>query len=102
MDLGPLKHWDLKLDHGQIVVSPGSCETNLKGIYAVGDVATYPHKLKLRKNQRCWSFAGNNPADPECLRGKYQHGSFHLLGQARFVAEIATQVRDCNGQRNVQ
>ena len=42
-----LKHWDLKLDHGQIVVSPGSCETNLKGIYAVGDVATYPHKLKL-------------------------------------------------------
>lgn len=47
MDLGPSKHWDLKLDHGQIVVSPGSGETNLKGIYAVGDVATYPHKLKL-------------------------------------------------------
>ena len=47
MDLGPLKHWDLKLYHDQIVVSPGSCETNLKGIYAVGYVATYPHKLKL-------------------------------------------------------
>lgn len=30
-----------------IPVTPSSCETSLPGVFAVGDVATYPGKLKL-------------------------------------------------------
>lgn len=44
--LGPLSTWGLELAGNQIVVN-GKMETNLPGVYAVGDVATYPAKLKL-------------------------------------------------------
>lgn len=45
--LGPINKWGIKLKNNQIVVKPDSCATNLKGIFAVGDIATYPGKLKL-------------------------------------------------------
>jgi len=47
MNLGPIAEWDLDLEKKQIVVDPSTCETSQKGIYAVGDIVTYPHKLKL-------------------------------------------------------
>lgn len=47
MDLGPIATWGLALDRQHIVVDPSSCATNVSGIFAIGDVATYPHKLKL-------------------------------------------------------
>jgi thioredoxin reductase (NADPH) len=47
MELGPIADWGLNLDHAHITVDPGTCATNLPGIYAIGDIATYPHKLKL-------------------------------------------------------
>lgn len=47
MELGPILNWGLALDNKCIAVTPGTMETSLKGIYAVGDIATYPHKLKL-------------------------------------------------------
>ena len=37
----------LDLDGGRIVVDPAGCETNRKGIIAIGDIATYPGKPKL-------------------------------------------------------
>lgn len=46
-DLGPLTTWGLALEHKHIVVDPGTCETNLSGVYAVGDIAAYPYKRKL-------------------------------------------------------
>jgi thioredoxin reductase (NADPH) len=46
-DLGPIKDWGLDFEHNHIKVDPASCETNIQGIYAVGDVATYKGKLKL-------------------------------------------------------
>jgi len=46
-DLGPLATWNLTLEHKHIQTNPATCETNLPGIYAVGDIATYPHKRKL-------------------------------------------------------
>lgn len=46
-NLGPLLEWGLGLDHHQITVEQGTGATNLSGIYACGDIATYPHKLKL-------------------------------------------------------
>ena len=45
--LGPLAGWDLALDDSRITVDPASCATSRAGIFAIGDIATYPGKLKL-------------------------------------------------------
>lgn len=47
MNLGPIAEWGLALDKHLIVVDPVSGATDRPGIYAVGDIATYPNKLKL-------------------------------------------------------
>ncbi len=44
--LGPIKEWGLELDKQQIKVN-AEFETNLPGVFAVGDVATFDGKLKL-------------------------------------------------------
>jgi thioredoxin reductase (NADPH) len=46
-DLGPLAQWGLSLDKNHISVDPFTCETNVAGIYAIGDIAAYKNKLKL-------------------------------------------------------
>ena len=45
-DLGPIKDWGLDLEGGSIVVNQ-QMESNIPGVYAAGDIATYPGKLKL-------------------------------------------------------
>ncbi len=45
-DLGPIKEWGLELDKGGIKVNY-RMETNIEGIFAAGDVASHPGKLKL-------------------------------------------------------
>ncbi len=47
MTLGPVLGWGLALDRDHIVVEPSTCETSRKGLFAIGDVASYPGKLKL-------------------------------------------------------
>lgn len=47
MDLGPIAEWGLALEHKHIAVDPATCATSRPGLFAVGDVATYPGKLKL-------------------------------------------------------
>lgn len=47
MNLGPITEWGLNLDNKHITVDPLTMKTNAAGIYAVGDVADYPNKLKL-------------------------------------------------------
>lgn len=47
MNLGPILDWGLAMDHQRITVEPSTMATNLPGIYAIGDIATYPRKLKL-------------------------------------------------------
>ena len=45
-DLGPLADWGLDLERNTIRVSP-TMETNLHGVFAAGDIATYEGKLEL-------------------------------------------------------
>ena len=47
MDLGPIAGWGMDLERGHVAVKPASCETSVPGVFAIGDVATYPGKLKL-------------------------------------------------------
>ena len=47
MNIGPLNNWNLNIKNNHIEVNPATMETNLKGIYAVGDICNYPGKLKL-------------------------------------------------------
>ncbi|MDB2414922.1 NAD(P)/FAD-dependent oxidoreductase [Rickettsiales bacterium] len=50
MDLGPIVDWNLNIDKKHIEVDPSTMQTNLSGIFAVGDIATYKNKLKLILN----------------------------------------------------
>lgn len=45
--LGPIAEWGLNLDSNAIQVNTVDYSTNIPGIYAIGDVNTYPGKLKL-------------------------------------------------------
>ena len=47
MDLGPIAGWGVALHQHHVQVTPATCETSVPGIFAVGDVAAYPGKLKL-------------------------------------------------------
>jgi thioredoxin reductase (NADPH) len=47
MNLGPIADWGLALERHQIVVDPATCATDRAGVFAIGDVASYPGKLKL-------------------------------------------------------
>ena len=47
MQLGPILNWGLNLDKKTIPVNTENFETNQKGIFAIGDICTYPGKLKL-------------------------------------------------------
>jgi thioredoxin reductase (NADPH) len=47
MDLGPIAEWGLALDRHHLKVTPATCETNIPGVFAIGDVVSYPGKLKL-------------------------------------------------------
>ena len=45
--LGPIAEWGLNLNKNAIEVNTLDYATNVSGIYAIGDINTYPGKLKL-------------------------------------------------------
>jgi len=45
--LGPIADWGLGIERKQIVVDTEKFQTNVPGIFAVGDINTYPGKKKL-------------------------------------------------------
>ncbi|MEM8838789.1 MAG: NAD(P)/FAD-dependent oxidoreductase [Pseudomonadota bacterium] len=47
MKLGPVANWGLNLDQNLIAVDTEKFETSEPGIFAIGDINTYPGKLKL-------------------------------------------------------
>tara|TARA_B100000282_G_scaffold196842_1_gene143864 strand:+ start:396 stop:1412 length:1017 start_codon:yes stop_codon:yes gene_type:complete len=47
MKLGPIAEWGLNMDKKTVQVNSENFQTNKKGIFAVGDICSYPGKLKL-------------------------------------------------------
>ena len=47
MKLGPVANWGLKMEGELIPVDTATFETSVPGIFAIGDINTYPGKLKL-------------------------------------------------------
>ena len=47
MNLGPIATWGLNLEGSHIAVDPATCQTSTPGLFAIGDIALYPGKLKL-------------------------------------------------------
>ena len=47
MELGPIANWGLNLEEKSILVNTKNFQTNEEGIFAIGDICTYPGKLKL-------------------------------------------------------
>jgi len=47
MKLGPVAEWGLKMEDELIPVDTATFETNIPGLFAVGDINAYPGKLKL-------------------------------------------------------
>jgi thioredoxin reductase (NADPH) len=45
--LGPIADWGLNIDRSAIAVNTVDYSTNIERIYAIGDINTYPGKLKL-------------------------------------------------------
>jgi thioredoxin reductase (NADPH) len=45
--LGPIARWGLDLAQNHVAVDPATCMSSVRGIFAIGDVAAYPGKLKL-------------------------------------------------------
>ncbi|MBM3570408.1 MAG: NAD(P)/FAD-dependent oxidoreductase [Alphaproteobacteria bacterium] len=48
--LGPIAQWGIGFERNLIKVDPATLATDQPGIYAIGDIATYPGKLKLILN----------------------------------------------------
>jgi len=46
-NLGAISQWNLTIEQNHLVTSQATAQTNRAGIYAIGDIATYKHKLKL-------------------------------------------------------
>ena len=72
-ELGPIASWglDFKLHH--IMVTPPYCETNIPGIYAIGDIASYPGKLKLILNGFAEAASSMHHAYSKVFDGKALH-----------------------------
>ena len=47
MQLGPILEWGLNINKKTVAVNTENFETNINGIFAIGDICTYPGKLKL-------------------------------------------------------
>ena len=47
MQLGPILDWGLNINKKTVEVNTENFETNLDGIFAIGDICSYPGKLKL-------------------------------------------------------
>ena len=46
-NLGPIKDWELQIEKNLLEVDQSTCQTSKTEFFAIGDICTYPGKLKL-------------------------------------------------------
>jgi thioredoxin reductase (NADPH) len=73
MSLGPIADWGLDLEANHIKVNRAHFETNIPGIYAIGDIASYPGKIKLILTGFSEAAAALHHAYPRVHNGKPLH-----------------------------
>ena len=74
--LGPIAEWGVALERHQIAADPASCETSQPGIYAIGDVAAYPGKLKLILTGFAEAARAAHSAFARCRPGEALHWEY--------------------------
>jgi thioredoxin reductase (NADPH) len=47
MKLGPVANWGIELENDLVPVETSAFESSVSGVFAIGDINTYPGKLKL-------------------------------------------------------
>ncbi len=72
MNLGPIAEWGLDLEQSHVAVDPSTCASSIAGIHAIGDIATYPGKLKL-----ILSGFAEAAAAAHAIRGRVFPGEVH-------------------------
>jgi len=73
MSLGPIAEWGLDIERHHVAVDPQTCRTNIDGVFAVGDIATYPGKLKLILTGFAEAAAAAHAAYPLVFEGQELH-----------------------------
>jgi thioredoxin reductase (NADPH) len=76
MNLGPIATWGLSLEKHHITVDPSTCETSVPGIFAIGDIATYPKKLKLILSGFAEAAQAAHAIHPLCRPGQVLHWEY--------------------------
>ena len=76
MNLGPIAKWGLALDQHHLTVDPATCETSAPGIFAIGDIATYPKKLKLILSGFAEAAQAAHAIRPLCRPGEVLHWEY--------------------------
>jgi thioredoxin reductase (NADPH) len=78
-DLGPIAGWGLNLERNHIVVDPATCSTGRHGIMAIGDIATYPGKLKLILSGFAEAAAAAHAIHPLVFPGEALHFEYSTI-----------------------
>ncbi|MFC7452480.1 NAD(P)/FAD-dependent oxidoreductase [Insolitispirillum peregrinum] len=71
--LGPISSWGLGMDKSHITIDQGTSATNVEGIFAAGDVCTYPGKLKLILTGFAEAAQAAHHAYPFVYKGEHLH-----------------------------
>ena len=73
MSLGPIAEWGLDIENYHIAVDQRTCLTNIERVFAIGDLATYPGKLKLILTGFAEAAAAAHAAWPMVFEGQELH-----------------------------
>jgi thioredoxin reductase (NADPH) len=76
MNLGPIARWGLALEQHHLLVEPSTCQTSVPGIFAIGDIATYPKKLKLILSGFAEAAQAAHAIRPLCRPGEVLHWEY--------------------------
>ena len=72
-NLGPIAEWGLNLHRHTIAVDPATCAAGRNGIFAIGDIVSYPGKLKLILSGFAEAAAAAHAIFPLVHRGEALH-----------------------------